>query len=76
MTDLKPGRYKHYKGSLYEVLGTAIHSETEEELVLYKMLYSTTKYPEGTLWVRPKKMFMEKIEIEGISVNRFQYVGF
>ena len=67
----KPGKYKHYKGNLYEVLGIARHSETLEELVVYKALYQT----EGeNLWVRPIKMFTETIEINGEHIQRFKYI--
>ena len=69
---IKSGKYKHYKGQFYEVVGTARHSETLEELVVYKALYQ----PEGeNLWVRPLKMFMEEIETEGIKIRRFEYIG-
>jgi len=69
---LKPGRYKHYKGPYYEVIGVAKHSETLEEVVVYKALYQ----PEGeNLWVRPLQMFTETIVIEGKRIARFQYVG-
>lgn len=65
---LKPGKYRHYKGKEYEVLGVARHSETLEELVVYKALYQ----PEGeNLWVRPLKMFTETITIDGKEVPRF-----
>lgn len=75
----KLGKYRHYKGKEYEVIGFAKHSETLEELVVYKALYQ----PEGeNLWVRPKKMFFEEIEIEampdgrqGIKKPRFEYLG-
>ncbi|MDF2437275.1 MAG: hypothetical protein K0Q95_1651 [Bacteroidota bacterium] len=67
-----PGKYKHYKGKLYEVIGTARHSETLEDLVVYKALYQ----PEGeNLWVRPAKMFSEEIEIDGIKKPRFELLG-
>lgn len=67
---MQPGRYRHYKGNEYIVLGTARHSETLEELVVYRQ-----DYGEKGLWVRPKEMFLETIEIEGKSVPRFAYVG-
>ena len=68
---LKSGKYKHYKGNLYEVLGIARQSETLEEFVVYKALYQT----EGeNLWVRPLKMFMETIEINGEQIQRFKYI--
>lgn len=66
------GKYRHYKGKDYEVIGVAKHSETLEEFVVYKALYQT----EGeNLWVRPKKMFLEKIEVQGIKKPRFEYLG-
>lgn len=67
---MKLGKYKHYKGKEYEVVGVAKHSETLEELVVYKALYG-----EGALWVRPLKMFEEEVEIDGQKVPRFKYVG-
>ena len=68
---LKPGKYKHYKGNLYQVLGTARHSETLEELVVYKALYQS----EGkNIWVRPLQMFTESIEINGQQIPRFQFI--
>ena len=69
---MKLGKYKHYKGKKYEVLGTVIHSETLEELVLYKPLYETNDEFNGKLWVRPKKMFMEEVEVKGEKVLRFE----
>jgi len=69
---IKPGQYKHYKGKLYEVIGIARHSETLEELVVYKALYQE----EGkNLWVRPLKMFIEEVEIEGKKMPRFEFLG-
>ncbi len=64
------GRYRHYKGREYEVIGVAKHSETEEELVVYRALYG-----QGSLWVRPLKMFIETLEIDGRPVKRFEYLG-
>lgn len=64
------GRYRHYKGNFYRLIDIALHSETEEEMVVYRPLYG-----EGRLWVRPKTMFFEDIEINGCRIPRFQYVG-
>ncbi len=68
---IKPGIYKHYKGKYYEVIGVAKHSETLEELVTYYCLYPNKK---GQLWVRPLKMFQEKIKVKGKIVQRFKLV--
>lgn len=63
------GLYKHYKGNTYEVIGIAKHSETLEEMVVYKATYQ----PEGeNLWVRPLAMFMETIVVEGVEKKRFE----
>lgn len=67
---LELGKYKHYKGNEYEVLGVAKHSETMEELVVYKALYG-----EEDLWVRPLEMFTEEVEVDGKMVPRFEYIG-
>lgn len=55
---IKPGRYRHYKGQDYEVVGVARHSETEEEFVVYRQLYG-----EGSLWIRPMEMFLESVPV-------------
>lgn len=68
--ELPPGRYRHYKGQEYQVLDIVRHSETEEELVLYKALYG-----DRGLWVRPRAMFSERVLVEGQSVPRFSYIG-
>ncbi len=60
------GRYRHYKGGEYEVIGTARHSETLEPLVVYRPLYG-----EGALWVRPHAMFFGDLEVDGQRVPRF-----
>lgn len=67
---MQTGKYKHYKGKFYEVIGTAKHSETLEEVVVYRTLYG-----DFDLWVRPKKMFEESVVIEGKTMPRFEYVG-
>lgn len=75
MNKIKPGIYEHYKGKRYEVIGEAVHSETREEVVVYKMLYETKDYPFGSLWVRPKKMFLENILIDGKEMSRFKWLA-
>jgi hypothetical protein len=68
-----PGKYKHYKDKLYEVIGTAKHSETLEDLVIYKALYES-EFGKDALWVRPLKMFLETVTIEGKEVPRFEKI--
>jgi hypothetical protein len=70
MTEIRPGRYRHYKGNEYTVLGVARHSETLEEFVVYRQ-----EYGERGLWVRPAAMFAETVEIEGRIVPRFEFLG-
>lgn len=70
MNEIPPGRYRHYKGNFYEVVGTARHSETLEELVVYRALYES-EYGENALWVRPKAMFLESVIINGQEARRF-----
>ena len=71
---IKPGKYKHFKGDTVEVIGTALHSETLEEFVTYKHL--TGKHAGEThYWVRPIKMFLEEVEVEGKKMKRFERVG-
>jgi hypothetical protein len=67
---ITPGRYQHYKGKAYSVIGVARHSETQEELVVYRQ-----EYDDHGLWVRPKKMFLETVKVEGQVVPRFRFVG-
>lgn len=71
---MKLGKYQHYKGNFYEVIGVAHHSETLEELVVYKASYNHKEYGENSLWVRPKKMFLENIVIDGKEIPRFKFV--
>ncbi|MFZ4858369.1 MAG: DUF1653 domain-containing protein [Desulfuromonadaceae bacterium] len=68
MATIRPGRYRHYKGSFYEVLDVARHSETEEELVVYRKLYG-----DHSLWVRPLVMFLENVAVDGCEVPRFEW---
>lgn len=66
--EIKKGKYRHFKGNEYEVIGTARHSETLEEMVVYRALYG-----EGGLWVRPASMWNETVERDGKTVKRFEF---
>ena len=68
--EIRPGRYRHFKGGEYEVIGMARHSETMEELVVYRALYG-----ERGLWVRPAAMWLETVERDGKQFQRFTYIG-
>ncbi len=70
MTTLQPGRYRHYKGNLYELVGVARHSETEEEMIVYRKLYD-----DYSLWVRPLGMFLENVTVDGRTMPRFEWIA-
>ncbi len=70
MNEIKLGKYRHFKGNEYEVLGFATHSETGEKLVIYRALYG-----EKQVWVRPASMWNEQVERAGITYPRFTYIG-
>lgn len=67
---IQPGRYRHFKGNTYEVIGVARHSETEEPMVVYRALYG-----EGGLWVRPADMWNETVERDGKIYKRFYHLN-
>ena len=75
MSTLKPGRYQHFKGNFYELVDIAHHSETLEELVVYRALYVSKDFGPDALWVRPRAMFEEMVMHNGIQAPRFRYVG-
>ena len=70
MVEIKPGRYRHFKGNEYEVIGLARHSETQEKMVVYRALYG-----DFGLWVRPARMWNETVERDGKTFRRFTYIG-
>ena len=70
MDEITPGRYRHFKGNEYEVIGLARHSETQEEMVIYRTLYG-----DFGLWVRPARMWNETVERDGKTFRRFTYIG-
>jgi hypothetical protein len=67
---VQPGRYRHYKGPEYELLGVARHSETEEEFVVYR-----ARYGDHGLWVRPMALFLETVIVDGRTCPRFQFLA-
>lgn len=68
--EIKLGKYRHFKGNEYEVIGIARHSESMEEMVVYRALYG-----EGGLWVRPAAMWNETVERDGVKYKRFTHIG-
>ncbi len=70
MGTVRTGRWRHFKGQEYRVIGTALHSETMEPMVIYQALYG-----EGGLWVRPTAMWNETVERDGKSFPRFTFIG-
>ena len=67
--EIRKGKHRHFKGNMYEVIGTAKHSETLEEMVVYRALYG-----DGELWVRPAEMWNETVIRDGKTFKRFEYV--
>ena len=68
--EVRRGTYRHYKNKDYYVIGCARHTESGEQLVVYRALYG-----EQELWVRPKDMFLESVVVDGLELPRFRYVG-
>lgn len=76
MQKVRKGRYRHYKGNLYRVIGVARDTEdTSKELVVYQAQYNSREFGRNALWVRPAKMFMEKVIVDGRKVSRFRFIG-
>lgn len=69
VSSITPGRYRHFKGNEYEVIGIARHSETEEPMVVYRALYG-----DGGLWTRPAEMWLETVERDGKTYKRFEKI--
>lgn len=70
--EVRLGKYQHFKGGMYKVLGVAKNSETFEDLVVYEALYGNET---SKIWVRPVSMFMDEVDVDGKKVPRFKYVG-
>ena len=73
--DIKLGKYEHFKGMIVEVIGIALHSETMEEMVVYIHPDSVKGKHANTMWVRPKKMFLENVNKGGEEILRFKFIG-
>jgi len=74
MKDIKLGKYKHYKGNQYEVIAIGKHTETVEDLVVYKSLLDDEKFGNNAIWIRPKKMFLENVIVNNTETPRFEYL--
>lgn len=75
MQNIKPGKYRHFKGNEYEVIGVGRHSETLEEYVIYRALQADGSRTQCGLWVRPASMWNETVERDGKTYRRFEYIG-
>ena len=72
--EIKSGKYEHYKGKQYEIIGLAHDSDTLEEIVVYRGLYDSKEFGPNPIWTRPKKEFLENVIINGKEMPRFKYV--
>jgi hypothetical protein len=73
--NIQYGRYQHYKtDKIYEVIGSGRHSETYEEMIIYRALYHCDKFGDNQVWVRPREMFLEKVTYNGNVIPRFRYI--
>lgn len=75
MPDLKLGKYKHFKGTVVEVIGIALHSETLEKMVVYNHPDPVKGKCANSLWVRPLNMFLESVYKNGVKTPRFKFIG-
>lgn len=75
MNEIKLGRYKHYKGNQYKVLAIGKHTETLEDLVIYKALYDSKEFGDQAIWVRPLQMLQGKAIQNNKEISRFEYIG-
>ena len=72
--DIPIGRYQHYKGKFYQVIGVARHSETLEEMVVYQGEYNDPEFGNNPIWVRPKQDFLATVEVNGQQIPRFRFM--
>jgi hypothetical protein len=74
INNLKLGKYRHYKGTIVEVIGIALHSETMEKMAVYRHPDPIKGMGENSLWVRPLTMFLENVQVDGKTVPRFKFI--
>lgn len=74
MLEFKPGKYRHYKGGEYLLIGVGRHSETHEEFVVYQAHYDSEEFGNQAIWIRPKELFFQTIEWKGQKLPRFKFV--
>lgn len=74
MSKVSPGKYRHYKNKFYQVIGTGWHTDTLEEIVIYRSLYDCEQFGVQALWARPLNEFMGTIEIDGVVMPRFTFI--
>ncbi len=74
MEKLKLGKYKHFKGKFYQVVGVGKHSESLEDVVIYRALYDSEEFGDKAIWVRPLKLFIENVNVGDKVVPRFEFV--
>ncbi len=74
-SEIKIGKYRHFKGKEYRVIGVAHHSEDLSELVIYQALYNSKEFGENAIWARPVDMFLGSKDIDGKKIKRFEYIG-
>ncbi|MBT3465466.1 DUF1653 domain-containing protein [archaeon] len=72
--NVKPGKYRHFKGNEYQVIAVGRHSETLEKLIIYKALYESEEFGKDVIWIRPIEMFEDKKIVDGKVVNRFERI--
>lgn len=75
MPKIKLGKYRHYKGKEYEVIGVGKDSETLADVVIYRGLYNSEEFGDNPLWTRSIESFLEKVDVGGEKVARFEYIG-
>ena len=74
-TKVALGKYRHYKGGEYEVMGVGCNESDLQEVVIYRSLYDAPDFPKGSLWVRLKESFLEKVVVDGVERPRFEFIG-